>query len=131
MKDESRQNPPLSSSLLPSFLVHPSSFILHPLSFMLSAIVTWSVNNRVVVVALAVFLLALGAWAAGHANLAVFPEFAPPEVVVQTEPPGLSPAEVEQLVTLPIETAVNGLPRLAVLRSRSILGLSVVTVLFR
>src|SRR5437879_6913468 len=98
---------------------------------MLQAIVAWSIHNRLVVVALAVFLLVLGAYAAGDARLDVFPEFAPPEVVIQTEAPGLSPAEVEQLVTLPIETAVNGLPRLAVLRSRSIQGLSVVTVIFR
>jgi CzcA family heavy metal efflux pump len=98
---------------------------------MLTSLVHWSLRNRVVVVTLAVFLLVLGAYAASHARLDVFPEFAPPEVIVQTEAPGLSPAEVEQLVTLPIETAVNGLPRLAVLRSRSIQGLSVVSVVFR
>jgi CzcA family heavy metal efflux pump len=98
---------------------------------MLTALVDWSVRNRVVAVALAVLLLALGVYAAGHAKLDVFPEFAPPEVVIQTEAPGLSPAEVEQLVTLPVETAVNGLPRLDVVRSRSVQGLSVVTVIFR
>src|SRR5262245_47151148 len=55
---------------------------------MLQSIVVWSIRNRVVVVVLAVFLLVLGAYAAGHARLDVFPEFAPPEVVVQTEAPG-------------------------------------------
>jgi CzcA family heavy metal efflux pump len=98
---------------------------------MLQAVVAWSVQNRIVVLALAAFLLALGAYAAGHARLDVFPEFAPPEVTIQTEAPGLSPGEVEQLVTLPVETAVNGLPRLDVVRSKSIQGLSVVTVVFR
>jgi CzcA family heavy metal efflux pump len=98
---------------------------------MLTALVAWSIRNRIVVVALAVFLLVLGGYAATHARLDVFPEFAPPEVVIQTEAPGLSPGEVEQLITLPIESAVNGLPRLAVIRSRSIQGLSVVTVIFR
>ena len=83
------------------------------------------------VAALAVFLLAYGGYAATRAKLDVFPEFAPPEVVVQTECPGLSPAEVEQLVTLPVETALSGLPGLDVIRSRSIQGLSVVTVVFR
>jgi CzcA family heavy metal efflux pump len=97
---------------------------------MLQSIVAWSIRNRVVVLALAIFLLVLGAYAAGHARLDVFPEFAPPEVVIQTEAPGLSPAEVEQLVTTPLEAAVNGLPRLAVVRSRSIQGLSVVNVIF-
>src|SRR5438132_19669 len=98
---------------------------------MLQAIVAWSIHNRVVVVALAVFLLVLGCYAAGHAKLDVFPEFAPPQVVIQTEAPGLSASEVEQLVTLPIETAVNGIPRLDVLRSQSIQGLSVITVIFQ
>jgi CzcA family heavy metal efflux pump len=98
---------------------------------MLSALVEWSIRNRAVVVCLALLLLALGGYAAANARLDVFPEFAPPEVGIQTEAPGLSPAEVEQLVTLPVETAVNGLPRLDVLRSRSIQGLSVVTVIFR
>jgi CzcA family heavy metal efflux pump len=97
---------------------------------MLQALVRWSIQNRVVVVVLAAFLLVLGAYAAGHARLDVFPEFAPPEVVIQTEAPGLSPGEVEQLVTLPVEAAVNGLPRLEVLRSRSIQGLSVVVLIF-
>src|SRR6266851_675699 len=97
---------------------------------MLQAIVAWSIHNRVVVVVLAVFLLVLGCYAAGHAKLDVFPEFAPPQVVIQTEAPGLSPGEVEQLVTLPIETAVNGISRLDLMRSQSIQGLSVITVIF-
>jgi CzcA family heavy metal efflux pump len=98
---------------------------------MLQAIVEWSIRNRVVVIVLAAFLIILGVWSSGHARLDVFPEFAPPEVVIQTEAPGLSPSEVEQLVTTPIEAAVNGLPRLAVLRSRSIQGLSVLTAVFK
>jgi CzcA family heavy metal efflux pump len=98
---------------------------------MLQAIVSWSVHNRVVVVALALLLLAGGFYAARDAKLDVFPDFAPPQVVIQTEAPGLSAPEVEQLVTLPVEYAVNGLPRLDVLRSKSIQGLSVVTVVFQ
>src|SRR5262245_18906096 len=97
---------------------------------MLQAIVNWSLNNRLVVVVLAALLLAGGLIATTRAKLDVFPEFAPPQVVIQTEAPGLSPSEVEQLVTLPIETAVNGIPRLDVMRSESIQGLSVITVIF-
>ena len=97
---------------------------------MLQAIVDWSLHNRVVVLALAILFLVLGIYATGHAKLDVFPEFAPPQVVIQTEAPGLSPSEVEQLVTLPIETAVNGISRLDVMRSHSIQGLSVITVIF-
>src|SRR4051812_8270590 len=98
---------------------------------MLTAIVEWSTRNRVVVMVLAAFLLVLGGYAASHARLDVFPEFAPPEVVIQTEAPGLSPVEVEQIVTGPVESAVSGLSRLDVVRSRSIQGLSVVTILFK
>src|SRR3954451_20040240 len=98
---------------------------------MLQGVVNWSIHNRVVVVALAILLLALGVAAAANARLDVFPEFAPPQVVIQTECPGLSPTEVEQLVTLPIEVAVNGIPRLDVVRSQSIQGLSVITVIFQ
>jgi CzcA family heavy metal efflux pump len=98
---------------------------------MLQALVDWSIHNRVVVIVLAVLLLGFGLYTAGHAKLDVFPEFAPPQVVIQTEAPGLSASEVEQLVTLPIETAVNGIPRLDVLRSQSIQGLSVITVIFQ
>src|SRR5262249_48540497 len=100
-------------------------------SNMLQAIVRWSIHNRVIVLALALLLLAGGYYAARDARLDVFPEFAPPQVVIQTEAPGLSAPEVEQLVTLPIEYAINGLPRLDVLRSQSIQGLSVVTVFFQ
>jgi CzcA family heavy metal efflux pump len=97
---------------------------------MLQAIVAWSIRNRVVVIVLAALLLAGGLYATRQAKLDVFPEFAPPQVVIQTEAPGLSATEVEQLVTLPIEQAVNGIARLDVLRSQSIQGLSVITVIF-
>jgi CzcA family heavy metal efflux pump len=98
---------------------------------MLQAIVSWSVRNRAAVVVLALLLLGGGFYATLRARLDVFPEFAPPQVVIQTEAPGLSPGEVEQLVSQPIESAVHGIPRLDVLRSQSIQGLSVVTVIFQ
>jgi CzcA family heavy metal efflux pump len=98
---------------------------------MLQAIVEWSLRNRMVVIVLAALLVAAGAYASAHARLDVFPEFAPPHVEIQTECPGLSANEVEQLVTLPIETAVNGTSGLDVLRSKSIQGLSVVSVIFQ
>jgi CzcA family heavy metal efflux pump len=97
----------------------------------LQAIVSWSIHNRAAVVVLAVLLLAAGIYATLDARLAVFPEFAPPQVVIQTEAPGLAPVQVEQLITQPIENAVHGIPRLETLRSQSIQGLSVVTVVFQ
>jgi CzcA family heavy metal efflux pump len=97
---------------------------------MLQALVGWSLRYRTVVVALAAIVLVIGVHAAGKARLDVFPEFAPPQVIIQTECPGLAPTEVEQLVTIPIETSINGVPRLAKLRSQSIQGLSVITAIF-
>src|SRR6516225_5973214 len=98
---------------------------------MLQAIVEWSIHNRVVVVVLSALLLGFGFSAVEHAKLDVFPEFVPPQVVVQTEAPGLSANEVEPLVTLPVEQALLGIPGLEVLRSQSIQGLSVATLIFQ
>ncbi len=98
---------------------------------MLQAVVKWSLLNRPVVIALAAMLFVAGLHAAFNAQLDAFPEFAPPQVIVQTEAPGLSASEVEQLVTLPIEQSVTGVPGLEFMRSRSIQGLSMLTVVFR
>jgi CzcA family heavy metal efflux pump len=98
---------------------------------MLQGIVEWSIRQRFVVVVLAAGFLAAGFYATRRAALDVFPEFAPPQVVIQTEAPGLSASEVEHLVTTPVEAAVSALPRTEVSRSQSIQGLSVVTVIFR
>lgn len=98
---------------------------------MLQALVRWSLHNRAVVIVLALLLLLAGLYAANHARLDAFPEFAPPQVIVQIEAPGLSAREVEQLVTQPSEQALSGTPNLEVLRSRSIQGLSAITVIFQ
>ncbi len=98
---------------------------------MLTRIVQFSLRHRGVVIALGLLVIAYGLYVATQTRLDVFPEFAPPQVVVQTEAPGLSSEEVEQLVTLPIETGLNGTPGLQAIRSQSIQGLSVVTLVFR
>ena len=97
---------------------------------MLNSIVTWALNMRVLVVAAALALLLVGINATKNAPLDVFPEFAPPLVEVQTEAPGLSTEEVDALVTVPLENALNGLPFLKTLRSKSVLGLSSVVMIF-
>ena len=74
--------------------------------------------------------LVFGILAAARAPLDVFPEFVPAQVDIQTEAPGLSAEQVEQLVTKPIESAINGSPGLATLRSESTPGLSVINVSF-
>lgn len=98
---------------------------------MLNAIVSFSLRHRGIVVALACLLLGYGLYVAKHSKLDVFPDFVPPQVTVQAEAPGMTPEQVEALVTRPIETAVNGLGSLESLRSESIQGLSVVTVVFK
>ena len=82
------------------------------------------------VTALTLLALVLGCWGALHSPLDVFPEFVPSQVDIQTEAPGFAPQQVEELVTKPIENAVNGATGLATLRSESIPGLSVVTITF-
>src|SRR5216110_2563462 len=84
-----------------------------------------------VVITLGVVVLGYGIYTASRSQLDVFPEFAPPQVVIQTEAVGLSPEQVEQLVTRPIETAVNGVANLESIRSQSIQGLSIITTVFR
>jgi CzcA family heavy metal efflux pump len=98
---------------------------------MLNRIVHFSLRFRGVTVALACLLTAYGIYVAANAKLDVFPNFVPPQVVVQTEAPGLSPEQVEVLVTRPVESAINGLGNMASLRSESIPGLSVITAVFK
>ncbi|MCO6439461.1 MAG: efflux RND transporter permease subunit [Phycisphaerae bacterium] len=98
---------------------------------MLQTIVSTSVRHRGVLMVLAVLLLGYGLYVAGHAKLDVFPEFVPPQVVIQCEAPGLAPEQVETLVTRPIETVVGGISALESTRSQSVQGLAIVTATFR
>ncbi len=98
---------------------------------MLTAIVRFSVRFRGIVIALACLLLGFGIYTLYQSRLDVFPEFAPPLVVIQTEAPGLSPEQVEALVTQQIENALGGTIGVESMRSQSIQGLSVVTMTFR
>jgi CzcA family heavy metal efflux pump len=95
-----------------------------------AALVRFAIRFRGIVVALACVLVAYGVYALGRAKYDVFPEFAPPQVSIQTEAVGLTPEQVEILVTRPIENAISGVPGVRTLRSTSIQGLSVVTVFF-
>src|ERR1700752_4658825 len=93
-------------------------------------IVSTSLRLRVLVLALSIGLRIVGVRTAPRARLDVFPEFAPPLIEIQTEAPGLSTEEVESLITVPLENALNGVSRLKTLRSKSVLGLSSVTLIF-
>src|SRR3954470_14287961 len=97
---------------------------------MLAAIVSWSLRRPLMVALAAVLLLAYGVFALTRAKFDVFPDFVPAQAEVQTEAPGLTAEQVEQLVTRPVEQAVNGAAGVSAVRSESIQGLSVVTVVF-
>ncbi|MBI5506213.1 MAG: efflux RND transporter permease subunit [Deltaproteobacteria bacterium] len=90
-----------------------------------------SLRHRVAVAVVATLALIYGVVVARRADLDVFPEFVAAQVTVQTEAPGLAPQQVEQLVTRPVETSLGGAAGLESIRSESIPGLSVVTVVFR
>jgi CzcA family heavy metal efflux pump len=94
----------------------------------------WFIYNalrlRVAVVLLMAVLLIVGTRIVSKTHFDVFPEFAPPLVEIQTEAPGLSTSEVEILVTVPIENAMNGVSWLKHIRSKSVLGLSSVVLYF-
>src|SRR5712692_8299398 len=97
---------------------------------MLQATVEFSLRFRGIVIALACLAVLYGLYKTEHARLGLFPEFAPPQVTIQTEAPGLSPEQVETLATQRIENALIGTAGLESIRSSSIQGLSVVTVTF-
>ena len=97
---------------------------------MMRALVSLCVRHYGAVSVLSLLAVLLGCWGAMQTPLDVFPEFVPSQVDVQTEAPGFSPQQVEELVTKQVENAVNGASGLATLRSESIPGLSVVTITF-
>src|SRR4051794_1768353 len=98
---------------------------------MMRWIVRSSLHFRFIVVALAVAMMALGATRVQNMPVDVFPEFAPPFVEVQTEGLGMSTEEVEQLITIPMEQALNSTPNLDVMRSKTVPGLSAITLFFK
>jgi len=97
---------------------------------MLTSVIRFSLRFPGVVISLSCALLGYGLYTLAQAKYDVFPEFARPRVVIQTEAPGLAPEQVEVLVTQPIENAINGVTGVESLRSGSIQGLSVITVTF-
>ena len=97
---------------------------------MIERLVRWSLANRPVVYALAVLLTLFGAWTAARTPVDVLPDLTAPTVTVVVDAGGYTPTEVEQRVTIPLETALNGSPGLRRVRSNSATGLSVVTLEF-
>ena len=96
----------------------------------MSWLIQTSLQFRLLVIVLAIVLVIVGVRTSDSVPLDVFPEFAPPLVEIQTEAPGISTEDVESLITVPIENAVNGIPFVQTVRSKSVLGLSSVRLIF-
>ncbi|MGC8643586.1 MAG: efflux RND transporter permease subunit, partial [Isosphaeraceae bacterium] len=91
---------------------------------MVRAIITWSLHNRLVVIVGTVLLVIAGLFSAWNLNVEAYPDPTPPLVEVITQNPGASPEEMERLIGIPIEIALNGMPGLEDLRSTSMAGLN-------
>jgi len=96
----------------------------------MSSIVKFSIRYTGVIIGLAVIAIIFGLYQITRSPLNVFPEFSPNQVIIQTESPGLPSDLVESLVTLPIEKNLGGTIGIETIRSQSIPGLSVITIVF-
>lgn len=97
---------------------------------MLNAIIRFSLDNRLLIVGASLAVMAIGTLVARTLPIDVLPDLTRPRVAILTECHGMAPEEVEQLVTFPIETAVNGASGVVAVRSQSDIGFSVVNVEF-
>ncbi len=97
---------------------------------MLRRIVDFSLDNRWIVLSVTVAIVAFGLYTMWNIPIEAFPDLTNTQVDVTVEAPGMSPTEVEQLVTFPLETALMGIPHMQTVRSISKLGLSMITVVF-
>ncbi len=93
-------------------------------------IIGTSLKYRFFVLAVAMLMIVLGAKTFRDMPIDVFPEFAPPLVEIQTEGIGMSTAEVEELITIPLEDALRGTPGLSVIRSKTVMSLSSIVMIF-
>src|SRR5690242_9274602 len=109
----------------------PPSAATEPRWTLMRAVIGSSLKFRYLIVAAAAGLMILGITSLPQMHVDVFPEFAPPRVVIQTACVGLSTSDVEQLVTVPLEAGLNGIQGLDDMRSKSVPQLSSIELLFK
>ncbi len=97
---------------------------------MIERIMALALRFRLPVIGATLVIVAAGTWALAHINFDAFPDLTPNQVQVISVAPGLSPNEVENLVSYPMETAMMGLPRTSGVKSISKAGISVITISF-
>src|SRR5271156_5382491 len=98
---------------------------------MIDRFVTFCLHRRIAIIVLAVLLGGFGVYAWETLSVEAYPELGDVASQVTTQIPGLAAEEVEQLITVPLERAINGTPGMILMRSQSTFGLSLITVLFR
>lgn len=97
---------------------------------MITALIRASLRHRLIAIGLALGVMAAGAWSFTQQRIDAYPDISAQVVTVITTFPGRAPEEVERQVTVPIELSMGSVPRLAIIRSRTIFGLSVVQLIF-
>jgi Cu/Ag efflux pump CusA len=96
----------------------------------ISKLIESSIRSRFLVCFLALLFIICGVYVASNSAVDVLPDFAPPQVIIQTEAPGMVAEEVEALVSLPLESALNGAPGIQHVKSISMTGISSITTIF-
>ena len=97
---------------------------------MIANLIKWSLENRLIIVGLGLVLFIFGGYYTTNTPIDVLPKFAPPQVIIQTNAPGLASEEVESVITIPLESALNGTNKVKIVRSSSVEGLSFIQVIF-
>ena len=97
---------------------------------MITRLIKFSLENKLLILIAGIVLFITGIISAGNTAVEVLPDFAPPQVIIQTHAPGLASEEVEAVITIPLESALLGTARAQTVRSSSFEGLSFITVIF-